>query len=59
MISHTARHTCATMMLTRGADRYATSELIGHAGVKMTQVYAKIINQKKDDAGNVVNGLFD
>ena len=27
--------------------------------VKMTQVYAKIINQKKDEAVNLVNGLFD
>ena len=56
---HTARHTFATMMLTLGADLYTTSKLLGHADVKMTQVYAKIINQKKDDAVNLVNGLFD
>ena len=47
------------MMLTLGADLYTTSKLLGHADVKMTQVYAKIINQKKDDAVNLVNGLFD
>ena len=58
-IFHTARHTFATMMLTLGADLYTTSKLLGHADVKMTQVYAKIINQKKDDAVNLVNGLFD
>ena len=56
---HMARHTFATMMLTLGADLYTTSKLLGHADVKMTQVYAKIINQKKDDAVNLVNGLFD
>lgn len=56
---HTARHTFATMMLTLGADLYTTSKLLGHADVKMTQVYAKIINQKKDSAVNLVNGLFD
>ena len=56
---HTARHTFATMMLTLGADLYTTSKLLGHADVKMTQVYAKIINQKKDDAVNLVNGLFE
>lgn len=56
---HLARHTFATMMLTLGADLYTTSKLLGHADVKMTQVYAKIINQKKDDAVNLVNGLFD
>ena len=58
-IFHMARHTFATMMLTLGADLYTTSKLLGHADVKMTQVYAKIINQKKDDAVNLVNGLFD
>ncbi len=56
---HTSRHTFATMMLTLGADLYTTSKLLGHASVQMTQVYAKIINQKKDDAVNLVNGLFD
>ena len=56
---HTSRHAFATMMLTLGADLYTTSKLLGHADVKMTQVYAKIINQKKDDAVNLVNELFD
>ena len=56
---HTSRHTFATMMLTLGADLYTTSKLLGHADVKMTQVYAKIINKKKDEAVNLVNGLFD
>lgn len=59
LVFHAARHTFATMMLTLGADLYTTSKLLGHADVKMTQVYAKIINQKKDDAVNLVNGLFD
>ena len=59
VLFHTRRHTFATMMLTLGADLYTTSKLLGHADVKMTQVYAKIINQKKDDAVNLVNGLFE
>ena len=59
LLMHCARHTFATMMLTLGADLYTTSKLLGHADVKMTQVYAKIINQKKDDAVNLVNGLFE
>ena len=56
---HVARHTFATMMLTLGADLYTVSKLLGHTSVRMTQVYAKIINQKKDEAVNLVNGLFD
>lgn len=56
---HTARHTFATMMLTLGADLYTVSKLLGHADVRMTQVYAKIVNEKKDEAVNLTNGLFD
>ena len=58
-IFHCFRHTFATMMLTLGADLYTVSKLLGHTSVRMTQVYAKIINQKKDEAVNLVNGLFD
>ena len=46
------------VMLALGADLYTVSKLLGHADVKMTQVYAKIINKKKDEAVNLVNGLF-
>ena len=58
-ITYVARHTFATMMLTLGADLYTVSKLLGHTSVKMTQVYAKIVNKKKDDAVNLTNGLFD
>lgn len=59
ILFHCGRHTFATMMLTLGADLYTVSKLLGHTSVRMTQVYAKIINQKKDEAVNLVNGLFD
>lgn len=59
LLMHLARHTFATMMLTLGADLYTVSKLLGHTSVKMTQVYAKIVNKKKDDAVNLTNGLFD
>lgn len=55
---HTARHTFATMMLTLGADLYTTSKLLGHTDMRTTQIYAKIVNRKKDEAVNLVNGLF-
>lgn len=56
---HTARHTFATMMLTLGADLYTTSKLLGHTQVKTTQIYAKIVDKKKDEAVNLVNDVFN
>ena len=47
---HTSRHTYATMLLTLGVDLYTVSKLLGHTSIRHTQRYAKIINQKKDDA---------
>lgn len=55
---HTARHTFATMMLTLGADLYTTSKLLGHSRVTTTEIYAKIVDRKKDEAVNLVNGIF-
>lgn len=56
---HLARHTFATMMLTLGADLYTTSKLLGHANVKTTQIYAKIVDSKKTEAVNLVDKVFD
>lgn len=56
---HTSRHTFATMMLTLGADLYTTSKLLGHSNVKTTQIYAKIVDSKKVEAVNLVDGVFD
>ena len=55
---HTARHTFATMMLTLGADLYTTSKLLGHTNIQTTQIYAKIVDSKKKEAVNLVNGIF-
>lgn len=55
---HCARHTCATMLLTLGADLYTVSKILGHRSVRHTQIYAKIIDSKKDDAVNLVNSIF-
>lgn len=46
------------MMLTLGADLYTTSKLLGHSNIKTTQIYAQIIDKKKEEAVNLVNGLF-
>ena len=55
---HCGRHTFATMELTMGADLYTTSQLLGHADVETTQVYAKIIDAKKEAAVLLIDSLF-
>ncbi len=55
---HTSRHTFATLMLTLDVDLYTTSKLLGHTKVSTTQIYAKIINPKRDEAVNRVNKIF-
>jgi len=47
---HTGRHIFATMALTQGVDLYTVSKLLGHADIKNTQIYAKIIDDKKRQA---------
>ena len=55
---HCSRHTFGTMMLTLGADIYTTSKLMGHTKVEVTQIYAKIINKKKDDGVSLIDQAF-
>lgn len=59
MSSHVSRHSYATMMLTIGVDIYTVSKLLGHKNVATTQIYAKIIDQKKIDAVNMMDRFFD
>jgi integrase len=47
---HVSRHSFATMSLTFGCDLYTLSKLLGHRGIKTTQIYGQIIDQKKLDA---------
>ena len=56
---HCARHTFATLALTQGADLYSISKLLGHTNVATTQIYATIIDQRKQDAANLLNGILD
>ena len=46
---HCTRHTFGTMMLTLGADLFTTSKLMGHSNIQTTEIYAKIVDKKKED----------
>lgn len=47
---HMARHTFATMSLTYGVDLYTVSKLLGHSDIKHTQIYAEVIDKKREEA---------
>jgi site-specific recombinase, phage integrase family len=46
------------MLLTLGASIYVVSKILGHKSIKMTEVYAKIVDKKKLETVNLVNGMF-
>ena len=48
----------ATLTLTYGADLYTISKLLVHANVKTTQIYAKIVNENKRKAVNLILVAF-
>jgi len=52
---HTARHTFATRALRKGIRIEYVSKLLGHATIKETQVYAKIVDEELDNAMDVFN----
>lgn len=54
---HTSRHTFATMLLTLGTDIYTVSKMLGHSSVKPTQIYARIIDEAKDNAVCLADGI--
>lgn len=46
LTTHTARHTFATLMLTKGASIESVSSMLGHTNIKTTQIYGKIVEEK-------------
>ena len=46
------------MPLTLGADLFPTSTLMGHSNLPTTELYANIVDKKKEEAINLIDGMF-
>ena len=40
--------------MAHGTDIYTVSKMLGHTNVKTTQIYAKVIDEKKEKAANAI-----
>ena len=54
---HSARHTFATLQITYGTDIYTVSKLLGHRHLQTTEIYAKLVDEKKVNAVNAIPNL--
>ena len=51
---HCFRHSYATNQLTEGTDLFTVSKMLGHTNIKTTQVYAKVVDSKKEQAADAI-----
>ena len=54
---HCGRHTFAVLQLSLGTEIYTVSKLLGHKELKTTEVYARILDEKKREAVNKIPEL--
>lgn len=47
---HCFRHTYATLQISAGTDLFTVSKMLGHKSIKTTQIYAKLVDEKKIQA---------
>nr|WP_315242071.1 site-specific integrase [uncultured Flavobacterium sp.] len=52
---HCFRHTYATLQLYSGTDIYTLSKMLGHKNIQTTQVYTKIVDERKREASERIS----
>ena len=55
---HCTRHTFAVLLLNSGTDIYTVSKLLGHRELQTTQIYAHLLDEKKQQAVSNISNLF-
>lgn len=56
---HCLLHTFATLQLANGTDIYTVSKMLGHTNVRTTQIYTKVVDEKKEDAADAIKINLD
>lgn len=54
---HCGRHSFATLSISKGADVYVLGKVMGHKKISSTQVYADVIDSRKDDLMNLMDEI--
>lgn len=52
---HSARHTFAVLSIELGADLYVLSKMLGHTSIQTTEIYAKMVDKRKDELTELWN----
>lgn len=55
---HCFRHTYATLQMAAGTDIFTVSKMLGHKSIKTTQIYTKIIDEKKRETTNRITFIL-
>lgn len=56
---HCFRHTYACLQLSNGTDLYTVSKMLGHTNIRTTQIYAKVQDEKKEQAADAIRINLD
>ena len=56
---HLARHTFATMSLSKGVPLESVSKMLGHTNIKTTQIYVRITSKKIEHDMEQLAGKLD
>ena len=54
---HIGRHTFAVLSIEMGGDLYVLSKMLGHTSIVTTEIYAKMVDKRKDELVEIWNNV--